>query len=179
MLLWEGNVYPRLKTDPTCGISMLSPKSYFASSLRSSFQQTQVDLQRASLPANSVMIPNHWAMTREQEVSGPNMDIFRPERFLANEKLPIVGVVSQEVSVAVAMSLGTVYGFLTPDCCGRSIFYQFNLRDQPVDSNKDTNGLVTKHSLSKLAFKTGTSLHRILHGGITIHMQWISLRCSK
>lgn len=39
------------------------------------------------IPAGSVVIANHWAITREEEVFGPDVEAFLPERWLAKGNL--------------------------------------------------------------------------------------------
>ncbi|KAI1165314.1 putative cytochrome P450 [Nemania serpens] len=51
------------------------------------------------IPANSVVIPNHWAIAREEAVFGPDVDSFVPARWLETEgtqknelkDIPVVG----------------------------------------------------------------------------------------
>ena len=106
------------------------------------------------IPANSVVIPNHWAMTRDQDVYGPDVESFRPERFLGNEKLPTVG-----------------FGFGRRICPGRHIarnslwisisrlLWAFDIKPGPSeeggppDASKGTDGLVTKPLPFKARFQ--------------------------
>lgn len=97
------------------------------------------------IPANSVVIPNHWAMTRDQNVYGPDVEVFRPERFMGSQKLPTVG-----------------FGFGRRICPGRHVarnslwisisrlLWAFDIKPAsseaggPPDDTKGTDGLVTK-----------------------------------
>lgn len=106
------------------------------------------------IPANSVVIPNHWAMTRDQDVYGPDVETFRPERFLGSEKLPTVG-----------------FGFGRRICPGRHLarnslwisisrlLWAFDTTPAsseeggPPDPTKGTGGLVTKPLPFKARFE--------------------------
>lgn len=131
------------------------------------------------IPANSVVIPNHGAMTRDQNIYGPDVEVFRPERFLGKEKLPTVG-----------------FGFGRRICPGRNVarnsllisisrlLWAFNIKPAsceeggPPDATRGTDGLVTNLSFSKLASSPGTSWHRTLQGVIAVRIQWVFLKCS-
>ncbi|KAF2877751.1 cytochrome P450 [Massariosphaeria phaeospora] len=46
------------------------------------FTKVESSYKGYRIPANSVVIPNHWSMTREEEVFGSNVEDFSPERWL-------------------------------------------------------------------------------------------------
>ncbi|KAK4642841.1 hypothetical protein QC761_401100 [Podospora bellae-mahoneyi] len=54
------------------------------------FTKVESSYEGWRIPANSVVIPNHWAITREEAVFGPDVEAFVPEPWLG-EELPIVG----------------------------------------------------------------------------------------
>ncbi|KAH6884509.1 cytochrome P450 [Thelonectria olida] len=49
------------------------------------FTKTQDNYKGYHIPANSVILPNHFAITRDESVFGENTDAFRPERWLAED----------------------------------------------------------------------------------------------
>lgn len=56
------------------------------------FTKAECAYEGLRIPANSVVIANHWAITREEGVFGPtNVEEFAPERFLGSGELPTVG----------------------------------------------------------------------------------------
>ena len=60
------------------------------------FTKTEATYQGYRIPAGSVVLANHWAITREGAVFGPDVDSFVPERWLDEgatelKNLPVVG----------------------------------------------------------------------------------------
>ncbi|RYP46631.1 hypothetical protein DL768_007195 [Monosporascus sp. mg162] len=63
------------------------------------FTKTESTYEGYRIPAGSVVLANHWAITREEGVFGPDVDSFVPERWLGAESLetkelknlPVVG----------------------------------------------------------------------------------------
>ncbi|KAI8958464.1 putative cytochrome P450 [Daldinia sp. FL1419] len=63
------------------------------------FTKTENNYEGYRIPAGSIIIPNHWAITREEKVFGPDVDQFIPERWMEQESpktgvlkdLPVVG----------------------------------------------------------------------------------------
>ncbi|KAH9909512.1 putative cytochrome P450 [Xylariomycetidae sp. FL2044] len=63
------------------------------------FTKTESRYEGYMIPARSIIIANHWGITREEAVFGPNIDSFVPERWLDEESiaknelrdLPVVG----------------------------------------------------------------------------------------
>ncbi|VBB79476.1 Putative Cytochrome P450 E-class, group I [Podospora comata] len=109
------------------------------------FTKVESSYEGWRIPANSVVIPNHWAITREEAVFGPDVEAFVPERWLG-EELPIVGfgygrricpgrhVARNGLWIAVARLL---WAF--------DIMPELNELGAPVDvDTKGTDGLVTK-----------------------------------
>ncbi|KAK0662076.1 putative cytochrome P450 E-class, group I [Cercophora samala] len=109
------------------------------------FTKVESSYEGCRIPANSVVIPNHWAITREEAVFGPDVEAFVPERWLG-EELPIVG-----------------FGYGRRICPGRHVarnslwiavarlLWAFDIKPElndvgdPVDvDTKGTDGLVTK-----------------------------------
>lgn len=102
-------------------------------------------------------------MTRDQSVYGPDVEVFRPERFLGNEKPPTVG-----------------FGFGRRICPGRHVarnslwisiarlLWAFDVKPAlseeagPPDIAKGTDGLVTKPPPFKARFDLRDNLARDL-----------------
>ncbi|KAH8704042.1 cytochrome P450 [Talaromyces proteolyticus] len=59
------------------------------------FTKVETSYEGFRIPANSVVIPNHWSITREEAVFGPDVEAFVPERWLnvksTQKELPTVG----------------------------------------------------------------------------------------
>ncbi|KAI1840835.1 hypothetical protein JX266_012983 [Neoarthrinium moseri] len=112
------------------------------------------------IPANSVVIANHWAITREETVFGTDVESFRPSRWL-----------NAKGNVGQLRDLPTVgFGYGRRICPGRHVarnglwiviarlLWAFNIKPGlskggeriEVDSTASTDGLVTK----PLRFKT-------------------------
>ncbi|CAG9942497.1 unnamed protein product [Clonostachys rosea f. rosea IK726] len=56
------------------------------------FTKVESEYQGYRIPANSVVVANHWAVTREEAVFGPDTDSFVPERWMDGDKLKILPV---------------------------------------------------------------------------------------
>jgi cytochrome P450 len=66
------------------------------------------------IPANSVVIPNHWSITREEAVFGPDVEGFVPERWLPSS--------GEEKSASGLRNLPTVgFGYGRRACPGQHI----------------------------------------------------------
>ncbi|KAI1868946.1 hypothetical protein JX265_006925 [Neoarthrinium moseri] len=106
------------------------------------------------IPANSVVIANHWAITREEAVFGPDVESFRPSRWLDSinnsgqlRDLPTVGfgygrrvcpgrhVARNSLWIVIARLLWAFN--ITPGLSKRGERIE-------VDSTATTDGLVTK-----------------------------------
>ena len=111
------------------------------------FTRVESSYEGFRIPANSVIIANHWSITREEAVFGPDVEAFVPERWLdAKSQLPTVG-----------------FGYGRRICPGRHVarnslwiavarlLWAFDIQPEltsagepvPVDT-KGTDGLVTK-----------------------------------
>lgn len=58
------------------------------------FTKVESGYEGFRIPAGSVVIPNHWSITREKAVFGPDVEAFVPERWLdgkSTRELPTVG----------------------------------------------------------------------------------------
>lgn len=58
------------------------------------FTKVETSYEGFRIPANSVVIANHWSITREEAVFGPDVEAFVPERWLdleSTQELPTVG----------------------------------------------------------------------------------------
>lgn len=52
------------------------------------FTKTADTYMGYTIPANSIVLPNAFAITRDESVFGPDVDSFVPERWLAEEQVP-------------------------------------------------------------------------------------------
>lgn len=109
------------------------------------FTKVETSYEGFRIPANSVVIPNHWSITREEGVFGPDVEDFVPERWLDKE-LPTIG-----------------FGYGRRICPGRHVarnnlwitvarlLWAFDIRpgltetgEPVIVDTKGTDGLVTK-----------------------------------
>jgi len=65
------------------------------------------------IPRNTLLMPNAWAMSRDKEVYGEDVEVFRPERFLA---------MSQKQQTALGYG-SPVFGFGGRVCLGQHVAY--------------------------------------------------------
>ncbi|KAL4789837.1 cytochrome P450 [Aspergillus venezuelensis] len=75
------------------------------------------------IPANSTVLPNAFAITRDEEAFGPDVDSFIPERWLAddyNESEPNIDICSMNTSALKDLPQ-TGFGFGRRICTGRLI----------------------------------------------------------
>ncbi|KXX80783.1 Fumitremorgin C synthase [Madurella mycetomatis] len=121
------------------------------------FTKVESSYEGFRIPANSVVIPNHWSITREEAVFGPDVDAFVPERWLdgnSTRELPTVG-----------------FGYGRRICPGRHVarnslwiavarlLWAFNMSPELTETGKPvavdtkgTDGLVTKPLPFKACF---------------------------
>ncbi|KZT61301.1 cytochrome P450 [Calocera cornea HHB12733] len=65
------------------------------------------------IPANTLLMPNAWAMSRDRAIYGEDVEVFRPERFLAMSK-----------DQQLALGYGSpVFGFGGRVCLGQHVAY--------------------------------------------------------
>ncbi|KAF2683813.1 cytochrome P450 [Lentithecium fluviatile CBS 122367] len=121
------------------------------------------------IPANSVVIPNHWSISREEAVYGSNVEEFEPERWLSTESSG--GVHSTASGLKDLPQVGFGYGRRI--CPGRHVarnvlwisiarlLWAFDVEAGvsdagerlAVDPMAATDGLVTKPLPFKAAFR--------------------------
>lgn len=122
------------------------------------------------IPAGSVVIPNHWSITREEDIFGLNVEDFEPERWLPSKSLE-----ESQGTPNGLRDLPTVgFGYGRRLCPGRHVarnilwisiarlLWAFDIEPGLseigerlfVDSMASTDGLVTKPLPFKAAFKS-------------------------
>ncbi|KAF1948775.1 putative cytochrome P450, partial [Byssothecium circinans] len=131
------------------------------------------------IPANSVVIPNHWSITRDEEVFGADVEAFEPERWLPAESQD-----GSENPSSGLKDLPTVgFGYGRRICPGRHVarnvlwisvarlLWAFDIEPGTSetgerlvnDSMAATDGLVTKPLPFKASFKPrGQWVHDII-----------------
>jgi cytochrome P450 len=134
------------------------------------FTKVESSYHGFKIPANSVVIPNHWAMTREEEVFGSDVEGFEPERWLPSES-PEQETQSTSSRLRDLPTVGFGYGRRL--CPGRhvarnvlwitiaQVLWAFDIEPalsetgEPlvVDPMASTDGLVTKPLPFKATFK--------------------------
>ncbi|KAI0096816.1 putative cytochrome P450 [Hypoxylon sp. NC0597] len=129
------------------------------------FTKTESIYEGYRIPAGSVVIANHWAITREEAIFGPDADSFRPERWLGPE-----GTEGKELKNLPVVGFG--YGRRT--CPGRHfarnivwitiarLLWAFDIepglseetgKPEFVDAEASTDGLVMRPLPFKVSFK--------------------------
>ncbi|KAI1504830.1 cytochrome P450 [Biscogniauxia marginata] len=133
------------------------------------FTKIESSYEGYRIPAGSVVIANHWAITREEAVFGPKVEAFIPERWLDSKSGQ--GPKSSSEELRDIPTVGFGYGRRI--CPGRHIarnslwitiarlLWAFNIEPGlsesgervAIDSLAATDGLVTKPLPFKVAFK--------------------------
>lgn len=109
------------------------------------------------IPANSVVIANHWAITREKEVFGPtDVEEFAPERFLGGRELPTVGFgYGRRICPGRHVARNSLWITIARLLWAFDIKPALSERGEPLlpDANRSTDGLVSKPLPFKARFE--------------------------
>ncbi|KAK4205440.1 putative cytochrome P450 E-class, group I [Triangularia verruculosa] len=109
------------------------------------FTKVESSYEGYRIPANSVVIPNHWSITREEAVFGPNVEDFVPERWLG-EELPTIGFgYGRRICPGRHVARNSLWIAVVRLLWAYDIQPELNKQGEPVKvDTKGTDGLVTK-----------------------------------
>ncbi|KAK4173662.1 cytochrome P450 [Triangularia setosa] len=109
------------------------------------FSKVEGNYEGYRIPANSVVIPNHWSITREEAVFGPDVESFVPEQWLG-EGFPTVRFgYGRRVCPKRHIARNSLWIFDARLLWAFDIKPGLNKLGEPVEvDTKGTDGLVTK-----------------------------------
>ncbi|KAK0744667.1 cytochrome P450 [Apiosordaria backusii] len=112
------------------------------------FTKVETSYEGYRIPANSVVIPNHWSITREEAVFGVDVESFLPERWLESpeKELPTVGFgYGRRVCPGRHVARNSLWIAVARLLWAFDIKPELNKLGEPVEvDTKGTDGLVTK-----------------------------------